>query len=731
MPASDLLAFDLGTASSIFKHAQHTAATAPPPPLAHRLAHVRASLRPPPCPLLSPSLALLSFLSLSLSRPLSLAFALSHVSFSRSDNPRTGNIPNWNNVVLSGGVQLTTRPYNAAATGYKGGIVAFKARGTVSICANCLINVTSKGHPGGVTQGLRPPARTSERANRGGGLGGGRGGCGGDCNGVGAHGAGGGGASFRTVGARGTPDILRQHNEFSATPGQVHPPMSLYFSGDPSMGSGGGGGGLGHRGGPPQAAPGSGGAGGGAIQIAAMRLNNLGTLLANGQRGLHQVPFSGNPQTGSGGAGSGGLITLVIGGGNTGKSLVKGGPKGWPQRWYSRGASPRVAGILYDNVHRGQTGGEGGDGYIIISNFPNVSYTERCAGAECRLGGPKNPARSCQAIRDSGITTNGRYYVGYPGRAAIWYCEVDGTGGRVASGYSWGDALDGDVTITALTNIKDLFKPYNPLAGILPQWRTVMINGPNAKLTVDSYDGGGGGILAFSAQNLVIQNGGSISVDYAGYRGGMDRWWKNFYPSNHRNMEGEGPGAGRGGRGGLGWCHGSGGGGGSFGGRGGTGNPDINRNSGDRSAVSGPTSNWRASYYAGTEMMGSGGGAGGTGHPGSSYCEGFPGSSGGGTMMIMARNYRNAGRLYARGRQGGPTTSYCRWPSGNPQAGSGGGGSGGGIKVMTASNMPIGPTNTGGGGRPILQGWGRRDNQQGGAGGGGRVWAASGLDAIP
>jgi hypothetical protein len=645
-------------------------------------------------------------------------------------NPRTGNIPNWNNVVLSGGVQLTTRPYNAARDGYKGGIVAFKALGTVSICANCMINVTAKGFPGGVTQGRRTPRFTSERGNSGAGPGAGRGGCGGDCNGVSAHGAGGGGASFRTVGTVGTPDRMRQWGENSATPGAMYPPNSLFFSGDPSMGSGGGAGGLGHRGYPPQARPGSGGAGGGAIQISATRMNNLGTLEANGQRGGNQG-YHGNPQTGSGGAGSGGLITLSVAGGSIGAALVKGGMKGWSQAWVAREAGPRTGPNVWDRVHTGQTGGEGGDGYVIVSNFPNISVTERCTAAECALGRVRNPARSCQALQDSGIRTNGRYFVGYPGRAAIWYCELDGGGNRAPSGYSWGDGRDGDVTITAPTNIKDLFKAYNPRVGLLPQWRNVVISGSNAQLLVDKYDGSGGGILAFSAHSLVIQNGGSIKVDGAGYRGGTDKYGRNYYPSNHRNSGGEGRGAGRGGRGGLSCCHGSGGGGGSFARAGGVGNPDLNRNSGDRTAVPGPTYNWRGTYYAATEQMGSGGGAGGGGHPGSSYCEGFPGSAGGGTMMIMARSFRNSGTLSARGQAGGPTSGYCQWPSGNPQSGSGGAGSGGGVKVMTAATVSQGRTVVEGGARPILQGWSSRNNQQGGAGGNGRASFAHSLTGIP
>lgn len=199
---------------------------------------------------------------------------------------------------------------------------------------------------------------------------------------------------------------------------------------------------------------------------------------------------------------------------------------------------------------------------------------------------------------------------------------------------------------------------------------------------------------------------------------------------NVRNGDGEGPGRGRGGVGGFSCCHGNGGAGGSFGSGGGVGDPDFNRNSGYRRTQPGPTYNFKGAYYTPFEVMGSGGGAGGPGHPGRSHCEGFYGSPGGGTMMIMARAFSNNGELRATGQQGGPWGRHCRWPHDNPQSGSGGGGSGGGIKVMTASNSPIGRWSARGGSRPILQRWGNSGNQRGGAGGNGRSVHQTGLRSL-
>ena len=60
-------------------------------------------------------------------------------------------------------------------------------------------------------------------------------------------------------------------------------------------------------------------------------------------------------------------------------------------------------------------------------------------------GTSRNPARTCQDLKDAGHTTPGTFYVGpVAGRAAAWHCDFSGA---TASGYSWGDGKDGNVNI--------------------------------------------------------------------------------------------------------------------------------------------------------------------------------------------------------------------------------------------------------------------------------------------
>lgn len=456
-------------------------------------------------------------------------------------NPRAGIIPEWQNVELTAGATLSTRAYDPTRNGYEGGIIVFKATGTVTVCSNCNISATAKGYPGGKTPGRRAPRRTSERSDPGKGPGAGRGGCGGDCNNVVAHGSGGGGGSFATRGTVGIPDRRRQtrYNEYSATPGNIYNPDTLYFSLDPKMGSGGGAGGLGHRNAVPLGAPGSGGAGGGAIQIAAQRIINEGVIEANGERGhCATIPQDGNPQTGSGGSGSGGLITLVASnthGLQRGTVSIKGGDYPQPCNRWARRQSSVLGNYLGDSsglrAEFGQMGGKGGDGYFILSTFPDLAVGQKCSGTNCRLGGTSNPARSCQQLYDSGIRTDGQYRIGTPGRSSEWYCKLDVYPPAVPSGYSWGDGLDGDITIRGTKTMKEVFPGYNPKTGVLPQWRNVVL-ASNAVLTVDAYDGGDGGLLAFSCHNLRLESGSRIDVYAKGYRGGKDKFWRDGYGNN-------------------------------------------------------------------------------------------------------------------------------------------------------------------------------------------------------
>ena len=134
------------------------------------------------------------------------------------------------------------------------------------------------------------------------------------------------------------------------------------------------------------------------------------------------------------------------------------------------------------------------------------------------------------------------------------------------------------------------------------------------------FNGVSGGVLAFACRSLTIESGAEINVDFAGFRGGREKFGHVYYSAtnrvrNRQANNGEGPGKGLGGFGAKPCCHGSGGGGGSFGSRGGLGTPDSSRDGGDRRAQGGPTVAWKGRFYTPQEAMGSGGGAGGAGHP--------------------------------------------------------------------------------------------------------------------
>ena len=132
--------------------------------------------------------------------------------------------------------------------------------------------------------------------------------------------------------------------------------------------------------------------------------------------------------------------------------------------------------------------------------------------------------------------------------------------------------------------------------------------------------------------------------------------------------------------------------------------------------------------------MGSGGGGGNSYSPSSSQKNG--GGEGGGLIMIDGGEEIVLGnaKLLATGKQGWPvagTSLYNWWRTSNPQDGSGGSGSGGGILLSAAngkSTINLNGANralVGGGPCGCDNGW-RSRAQMGGAGGQGRIAAVAG-----
>lgn len=355
----------------------------------------------------------------------------------------------------------------------------------------------------------------------------------------------------------------------------------------------------------------------------------------------------------------------------------------------------------------------------------------------------------CDAMQPS--RSKGKvFYIGTLSYSSKWKCQRDkmwqvGDVDKTYGGVSFGDGSDGDFSCDKKGTIfiNEVFPSYNPREHRIPQWKNVVIK-DGCTLSVADFDGSGnsGGVLAFRASGKVtIQKGGQISVDRLGNRGGLAPGWKpsselnhfyapQGYSSNTESGRGVGDGGGYGGRGGGGW-HGSGGGGGSFARKGGKGSPDKCRNNRgnhqfgydhDNSwAPPGPEYMYKSNFFHPFEVMGSGGGAGGAGHPTQSESPAQNGGAGGGTMQIMAKDWANAGKLYARGEAGLPYKRFHYWPDKNAQVGSGGAGSGGFIKIMTGSAGGTGPYDIAGGAQPLVTNWCQRDHQRGGSGGNGRI----------
>ncbi len=218
------------------------------------------------------------------------------------------------------------------------------------------------------------------------------------------------------------------------------------------------------------------------------------------------------------------------------------------------------------------------------------------------------------------------------------------------------------------------------------------------RIEVDDYRGrppdgsAPGGRLEIRADRIVIEAGGQISADAAGFRG-------------LRESKGEGPGGGEGGinafdlgvaarTGNPGPLHPtSSGAGGGHGGRGGDGVQDGKRGA------------WKGGQPYGAQdedvRLGSGGGAAPASHhePLS-----LRGGDGGGAIVLVAEDIRIEGRVSAEGEEGEAA-----------EFDAGGGGSGGGIRIEAVHLSLSGNVS-------VRGGRGGRASNVGGSGAGGRIW---------
>lgn len=204
-------------------------------------------------------------------------------------------VPNYTNVTVNSGITLTANAWD----GTYGGMVAFKANGTVTVTGS--ISTTAKGYRGGSrgTGGIQGESykgsgSVSIAANGGGG--------GGGCHILYSgyyNGGGGGGGGYGATGSTSSSINGNCTDVGGSSYGIAN--LSTLF-----LGSGGGGGGDGCAG-----SGGSGAAGGGIVFISSSALTVSGSIVTNGNTGSSASGGTGNCGAAGGGGGSGGSIRIT------------------------------------------------------------------------------------------------------------------------------------------------------------------------------------------------------------------------------------------------------------------------------------------------------------------------------------------------------------------------------------------------------------------------------------
>jgi len=382
----------------------------------------------------------------------------------QSTNAQIVRIPQFTDLIINNGGTLTTSAWN----GTTGGVLFFRATGTITINSGGIIDMNGLGGSGGGTatggaggaglfcnssQSGNGTAGTAGTANAGTGPAGGGGGGGGGGAGVGNGGGGGGsggggsggsyltaastatvgtaggagnGGAAGTAGTAGSPAAVLANNSFTA---------SLFMgSGGGSGGSGGGGagggcgdgtstqtqGGTGGTGG----TGGSGGNGGGIVAVFGKTIVNNGTVRSNGSNGSGGTSGTnggagqylaglssgggagggGGGAGGSGGGGSGGTIWFSSNNITTGSLSVTGG---------NASTNSGVAGGNGGGCDaRNGDGGRGGGG----GGAPNgVGGSSGCNGGGSTAGSSGSGAGSNSVsgrTSSSSVSTYGTMYAG-------------------------------------------------------------------------------------------------------------------------------------------------------------------------------------------------------------------------------------------------------------------------------------------------------------------------------
>ena len=414
-------------------------------------------------------------------------------------------VPQYGNVTVQSGGILTTHAWD----GTTGGIIVFRASGTVtiigSLTANALgfrggypVNPNNQGYAGESYSGLGGQiARTSNL---------GAGGAGGN------WGTGGGGG----YGSSGDNGLSGANYGYGGTAYGQTDLSKLFF------GSGGGAGSYNNY-------SGRGGNGGGIVILFANTLSISGTLTSSGEQAPSMIPGGGHTADIVGGSGAGGSIlikskTVTLGanlvsasGGASQTSGNQGGAGGVGRIRIEygtlTGTTNPVASTQQVNFYSvaGQSApytvfGTGADGDITVTSGLTF-YTDntRSAVSVTSASGQANLALASAS--------------GFAAGQEVLVIQMQGTG---AGNYEFGTIAS--VATNILTLQRGLNNTYtvggNSKAQVLrvSNYRNVTVNSGGI-LTAHPWDGNAGGIVAFRASGPVIITG-TITTSGIGYRGG-------------------------------------------------------------------------------------------------------------------------------------------------------------------------------------------------------------------
>lgn len=600
-------------------------------------------------------------------------------------------IPHWTDVTVSG--TLTCHSWD----GSTGGVLAFRASGTVSKTGSGRIDASGTGYRGLPTVNLSGQQWGALGEGVAGGYGltdykptaGNNGGGGGGLNSAGSEGGGGGGGSLVVAGGTG--------NVWCGQPaGATHGQPGNTVSPSPSRPLMGGAGGRGTTGAGDCGTVGGGGNGGGVALIWAWYFNPI-EIRSNGVAGgCSGQSLCGDYGIGGGGGGAGGSI------------VVKCGSGCWNVTPQATGGAGGISGHCDSTC---AAGGIGGNGYVSLTSPPSGQGSDPNWGSGADGSVIVNGTVYTDAVRSpvAGNNGAGAMVIGVAsatgfqaGDEVLIITMLDGAANGALVGQYETRTLAG-VSGSSLTLTQALQNTYNQSSTRrhqvirIPHWEDVTLAG--GVLTAHAWDGDSGGVVAFRVNGtLSATGGGRVSADSIGYRGATggdlngQQWGRiGEGVSGGWNTQNYAPPAGSNGGGGGGLnsagSEGGGGGGGSLGTAGAWGNVWCGNPAGSTRGQSGATAQVTATRW----VMGGGGGAGSTGAGDCGHV--YDAGAGGGIVAAFVKTVATV-PLHARGANGGcGGTNLC----GDYGIGGSGGGAGGTVYLLAGSGAGSASIALGGG----------------------------------